>query len=353
MTLYEHQGVKLDVCSGCHGLWFDLGELRKVVDTTVELARAHGAAPTGRCPRCAVGLKEKSVLEAEGLLLDEGGRCSGVFLDHGELQRIQQLKAARARRLREEDLALRREIAARQEEKRRSLESQADRGIEVDVNEQGFLPFLLGIPTEVDTSLERTPWAVYGLIVAISLTWIWQLGYGLEASVARFGEVPAEILAGQRLHTLLTSIFMHVGWLHLLGNLYYLWLFGDNVDDRMGSIPFLAWYAVWGLSGSLVSIALCQGDSCQLPHIGASGAISGALGAYMVLFPDRRIVDQFGWMMEIKMPAWIYLGGWVVLQIFGAMTSAGHVDMWAHAGGFVAGAVVAGGYRGLLTREAA
>ena len=347
MTAYQDQGVMAAVCPTCHGLWFDGGDLGRFVGTPVELTEATGGT-SGTCARCLLPLREASVRAAPGLRLSTCGVCSGVFLAAGELRRLLELRTRRAARTRAEDVALRRKIADEQAEKKRYLRSGAKKGIELESwsnTDQGLLAWLLGLPTEVDTTLSRRPYVIYGLVALLSSIWLWQLSVGLAESVKRFGEVPNEILAGQRVSTLVTATFIHGGWLHLLGNLYFLWLFGDNVEDRLRSLPFLAWYLVWGICAGLFSVVLCKGGVCDLPHLGASGAISGTLGAYFVLFPHNRIAQRFLYWLVLRLPAWMYLGVWIALQLVSGVGGGEGIDWWAHVGGFLAGALVAAFYR--------
>ncbi|MEK7474109.1 MAG: rhomboid family intramembrane serine protease [Candidatus Coatesbacteria bacterium] len=143
----------------------------------------------------------------------------------------------------------------------------------------------------------------------------------------------------------LTSMFLHGGWMHLIGNMWSLWLFGDNVEDRLGSWRFLGFYLLSGLIAGVTQCAVSLHST--IPTIGASGAIAGVMGAYMVLFPKARILTfvtlGFFWrLMEI--PAWIFIGFWIVFQLFAgglalAATSgeAGGIAFWAHIGGFAGG----------------
>ncbi len=155
--------------------------------------------------------------------------------------------------------------------------------------------------------------------------------------------------------TFFTSMFLHGGWLHLLGNMWYLWLFGDNVEDRMGHLKFLIFYLVCGLAAALAQlgamaatrVSLMQGGGVM---IGASGAIAGVLGAYIVAFPKARISTlMFIWFYYgvVDLPAYVVLGFWFVLQLFSGASAlmvahTGGVAWWAHIGGFVAGMLLLG-----------
>jgi membrane associated rhomboid family serine protease/Zn-finger nucleic acid-binding protein len=357
MTPYEHEGVTLDLCQKCRGLWFDTGELRKVENIALELVPVPSGPAAARvnvgrvCPRCAVPLSQAVVRDATDLVLDECGRCMGLFLDAGELRRIQFLKAQRIRKVAAKDAELLRDIEVAEEKKRQWLSTPA-RTVDVESpyeSNRNLLTFLLGIPTEESNDLQRVPYAVYGLMLAIVGVFLWQVFVAPVEAWRGLMLVPADILAGRHFNRLITSMFLHGGWLHLVGNLYFLWTFGDNVEDRVGSISFLAWYLAWGLASGIASAVLATPDARDIPHLGASGAIAGALGAYVVLFPRNRIAVRLwgflAWGAIIKLPAWCYLGFWVAWQFFAVSLDLPAVDWWAHIAGFAAGGAV-----GLLYR---
>jgi len=141
--------------------------------------------------------------------------------------------------------------------------------------------------------------------------------------------------------TLLTSMFMHGGWLHLIGNMWYLWIFGDNIEDRFGHLRFLLFYLTAGLAAGLLHYAANTGS--QLPTVGASGAIAGVLGAYAAAFPRARVVTLlpiFPFFQIVALPALLVLGVWFVFQfVSGALSggAGGGVAWWAHIGGFLFG----------------
>ena len=155
--------------------------------------------------------------------------------------------------------------------------------------------------------------------------------------------------------TIFTAMFMHGGWMHLISNLLYLWIFGDNVEQRFGRVPFILFYLLSGVVATLVQVAL--GPEVVIPNLGASGAISGVLGAYLILFPRNRVHALFFWFI-ISVPAFLAIGFWILLQLFngwGAIFSAGDalggVAYGAHIGGFVAGLILAAIMRVLIRKE--
>ncbi len=153
--------------------------------------------------------------------------------------------------------------------------------------------------------------------------------------------IPARISAGDGYYTLFSSMFIHSGFLHLGGNILFLWIFGDNLEDELGHIGFLAFYLICGVLAGIAQIA--ADPNTLVPTVGASGAIAGVMGGYLLLFPRARVDVLFIFIIFFKvfpMPAWVMLGVWFTLQLFsgiGSDISGGGVAYWAHAGGFVAG----------------
>ena len=213
-----------------------------------------------------------------------------------------------------------------------------------------------------DINRTRTFPAVTLFLIAVNAAvFVYQLSLGsgpmLTGFFYEFGLVPRALLsftywqeAGllMGLAPLFTSMFLHGGWMHFLGNMLYLWVFGDNVEDWLGSARLLLFYLVCGLLASLLQIAVHPGS--PIPMIGASGAISGVLAAYLVLFPAARVltfVPILFFFYLVRLPALIFLGLWFLLQFFNGAVSltAGDLSMggtawWAHIGGFIAGLVL-------------
>jgi membrane associated rhomboid family serine protease len=213
------------------------------------------------------------------------------------------------------------------------------------------------IPLRDDNPPQRVPFVTRLLIVINLLAYVYELslGDGMTEFLRDWGVVPGRLIAslgGQtslpvELLTLLTSLFLHGGWLHVLGNMWYLWIFGDNVEDRMGHVRFLLFYLAAGCVAALVHSALMSGS--PVPTIGASGAIAGVLGAYALAFPRARVltlIPVFFFFQVIPIPALVLLGIWFLIQfVAGALTAggaSGGVAWWAHVAGFVFGFLVMG-----------
>jgi membrane associated rhomboid family serine protease len=213
------------------------------------------------------------------------------------------------------------------------------------------------IPLKDDLPISRTPVWTVGLIAANVAAFIWQVaGVGLEASVRIGGLVPAQLLGYEAGHpsllppvaTLLTSMFLHGSFLHIGGNMLFLWIFGNNVEDALGGGRFLAFYLLAGLGGALAQVGaavVTGGPELVLPMVGASGAISGVLAGYWLMFPRARVltlVPIFIFIKLVYLPAWFFLGAWFVLQLLGALLGGGGgVAFMAHVGGFVVGLLLA------------
>lgn len=221
------------------------------------------------------------------------------------------------------------------------------------------------IPIRDDTPRFSMPVVTYFIIALNGVVWIYewliqvQSPAALEALVYQFGVVPRQetaILSGSThlspavaLLPILTSMFMHAGWLHVIGNMWFLWIFGDNIEDYLGHFKYLVFYLLSGIGASAFHILL--NINSRVPSIGASGAIAGVMGAYIVLYPRARVLTlvpliiffTFWWL-----PAWIFLGYWFLIQFLsGAATTiaytsqtGGGVAFWAHVGGFATGIVL-------------
>jgi membrane associated rhomboid family serine protease len=190
-------------------------------------------------------------------------------------------------------------------------------------------------------------WTLIGICVVVFLYELLLPPAQLEALFFQYGAVPATITQFQDVYTLLTSMFLHGGWAHLIGNMLFLFVFGDNIEDAMGHLSYLLFYLLCGLAAALAQILL--DSSSTIPMIGASGAISGVMGAYIVLFPQGKVraLVFFGYFGQVVLvPAWIMIGIWFALQLFSGVVSlggpsdTGGVAFWAHVGGFVAGALL-------------
>ena len=200
------------------------------------------------------------------------------------------------------------------------------------------------IPLRDVISSRTTPWVTWGLIAANVAVFLRQLAdpAGFEHSLYAFGLVPAHFTW----IALLTSMFAHAGWLHIASNMLCLWIFGDNVEDRMGHLRYLVFYLIAGAAATFLELQFDAGS--LVPQIGASGAIAGVMGAYLVMYPQSRIhvlVFLLFYIDVVEVPAAIFLVIWFLLQVLGGVgrvaSDSGGVAFWAHVGGFATGAVAA------------
>ncbi len=225
------------------------------------------------------------------------------------------------------------------------------------------------IPLKDDTPRLSTPLVNYFLIAANVAVYLFQASLGArseQAFVNAFGMVPARLagvlgVAVPHAHghslaispelalvTIFTGMFLHGGWWHLIPNMWFLWIFGRNVEDSLGSFPYLVFYLVCGVAAALVQAVADLGST--VPVVGASGAIAGVLGGYFVLYPRARVLMlvPFFLIFFLWLPAWVVLGYWFVLQFLSGLGTAlvatgrntGGIAFWAHVGGFVAGVLL-------------
>lgn len=214
-----------------------------------------------------------------------------------------------------------------------------------------------------------TPLVTFGIIGVNVLIWVFVQGLGGEPSMSRsvceLALIPGELLGrvdpgtqvrlsrravcvlggSQTWFTPLSSMFLHGGWFHIIGNMWFLWVFGNNVEDSMGHIRFVIFYVLCGLAAAALQVA--TNPSSAIPMLGASGAIGGVMGAYIVLYPKVRVhmlIFLGFFITTIAVPAYLMLGYWFLIQVIGGIPSlggeGGGVAFWAHIGGFVAGALL-------------
>lgn len=207
------------------------------------------------------------------------------------------------------------------------------------------------IPIRDEIKARRVPYVNYILIAINVGVFIFEFMSGprLEALISEFALVPAQLTAGLDLgdmRSVLTSMFLHASWMHLLGNMLYLWIFGDNVEDRLGHFWYLLFYLAGGFVAALAHWAINPASS--IPTVGASGAIAAVLGAYLLMYPRARVYTfiPIGFFVRLRLlPASVVLLLWFILQLFSGVLTIGAGDVggtafWAHIGGFVFGVLV-------------
>lgn len=220
-----------------------------------------------------------------------------------------------------------------------------------------------------DENETQRPAIVTAAIIGVNVfVWLFVQGggsdYSLAKSVCELGLIPGELTAslpvgtrfpmgpglvcltdpGRQASHLITSMFLHGSWMHLLGNMWFLWIFGNNIEDSMGRVRFIAFYLLTGLAAAFGQVL--TNPASVIPMVGASGAISGVMGGYLILYPRVRVyalVPIFVFITSIALPAWVMLGYWFLIQFVSGLASSsdlGGVAFWAHIGGFVAGVLL-------------
>lgn len=209
------------------------------------------------------------------------------------------------------------------------------------------------IPIRDEIKAKRVPYVNYALIAINVMVFLFMFfnPAKTEQVVMQHALIPSQVTQGFTIGVLknfISAMFMHAGWMHLLSNMLYLWIFGDNIEDRLGHVGYLLFYIGAGIFASILHILFNPGST--IPSLGASGAIAGVLGAYLVFYPQSRVYTfiPFGFFMRLRpLPAILVLGLWFVLQLFSGFGSVlrggqgGGVAYWAHIGGFVFGLALA------------
>ncbi len=352
MTELEHQGVTIDVCPGCRGIWLDPGELAQLRGASEDLPAAPDNIASGTrylqtstyiCPRCQGGFDTFEYAPGTGLYIDRCKNCRGIYLDAGELKKIHTI-TGRRRLLglespSESDRALR-ETMRRERARHRAPTSGGDPGRSSSGAGVYFFQLLTGMPVEVDSKRARFPAVTVTLIVINALVFLFQLLAVQDAYhfYWTYAFVPERFFHGglDGGLGLFTSMFLHGGWLHILGNMYFLWVFGDNVEDRLNRGLFVVFYLFCGIAATLIHGVMTNHP--EIPTLGASGAISGIMGAYLVLYPRRRMY-QIIFFMQFRVSVAFYLLFWLGLQILYTSMGMGGVAWFAHIGGFAVGAL--------------
>jgi membrane associated rhomboid family serine protease len=204
------------------------------------------------------------------------------------------------------------------------------------------------IPLRDVNPTQRRPYVVYTIIAVNVAVWLYEFMLGpdgMQQFVVDWGVVPKELLSGQQLLEPLTSMFMHGGWMHIIGNMWFLWVFGDNVEDDLGRVKFSIFYLLTGLAA--VAAQVLVDPASGIPMVGASGAISGVLAGYVLLHPRARVltlIPIFVFIQFVELPAFLFIFVWFGLQVLNGYLAIGSdmggVAWFAHIGGFVAGIVL-------------
>jgi len=367
------RGIEIDTCPTCQGAWFDQCEVEAFLRTKRDLpnyvpfAFRNWSDSSLPCPVCG---RMMQTLHASDVFPFDMERCpddKGYWFDGGEIDQVSAVAEQKTLRLKEQDTSvedkMQKEIAqhevARIERKRinRYQPEQAAAVLEdasfFDLSGPQKLMALLGLPVESDRFCEWRSWmnlcliainvAVFVMMLLASGSALGLVGLFPKEWFLSYGLVPERLLASPlgASYTVITSMFMHGGIVHLLGNMFFLFTVGDDVEKRLGHWPYLGFYLVAGIVADLVS--LFTANTPSIPHIGASGAIAGVMGAYMALCPHKSFyvwmlrIGLFGNMIAVS--AWLYLVFWFGAQLLSLKFGNPGIDYGAHIGGFAFGFV--------------
>ena len=360
----RYREIVLDVCPKCRGVWFDRRELSDFIDlylqdhedlpdSTIQLNKSVTSVaavhePRRPCPSCEEQLIKVNYAYDSNIIVDKCLSCNGVWVDRPELKQLA-VYAKGNPKLTKMGASLAGYVA--EVEQRREL-TEAAQTLSRNAGILVCMPKII-LPVGDDAGRRRFPAVTLGIILinVTVLVWMFVSFDDWSPVFAALGFVPKIIMTGQEHFRFITSIFLHGGVLHLFGNALFLWIFGDNVEDAFGHILFAAFYLLCGIAGALAF--MLPHMASEIPGIGASGAISGVMGAYFVLYPQAR-VKTFVVFTVVAIPAYVYLGGWFAFQLLFTFLCGAYepVGFSAHAGGFAAGIVIALCYKALRSRRA-
>jgi membrane associated rhomboid family serine protease len=352
-------GDELLLCSGCKGVFLSPRALAerfgrdfaRTVERAAVIDLPAGTSPA-RCPRGCGALRPEEVPGADGepVRLDACPRCGGVWFDRGEVERVRRAAGARDRERPRERPAVQDPTALA---RKKIAAAEASLAWSEGGDSSGWLFSLLtGLPLKSNLKTYRFPLVPWALVAACVVCF-WIQASSSADLIQSYGVIPSLLLErGEGLDRLVTAMFLHGGLLHLLGNLYFLKVFGENVEDRIGRLAYPVLYLVSGIAGNLAHVAM--NPEGVVPAIGASGAISGLLGAYLVFFPDSQISLVPGILLlrlsfrMVRVTAFFYLPIWLLWQVVAGLSDVAGVAWWAHVGGFVTGVALAVAAKRLL-----
>ncbi|MED5525696.1 MAG: rhomboid family intramembrane serine protease [Pseudomonadota bacterium] len=327
----RYHGEEVDVCRQCGGLWFDKGELDQVLAAAdddydkVEVESAPGydlGKTTLKCPTCSELMVRNHLLPGYEVEVDRCPNGHGLWIDKDELEETHNAS---------------------------QLHSHLGQ-LNGKVNWKTWVfQFLTQMPVEYNIKPKRRPWMTWLLVLVNSLIFIAGI-LSPELGELFYGGamVPNEVSHGEHLSALISSQFLHGSWMHLIGNMYFLWLTGDNLEDALGHWRFLGLYLLCGLAAALAQTLI--DPASVIPTIGASGAIAGLFGMYLLWFRKASITFMF-FVYQKKLPPWVFFLIWVGINILGMATGGQGVAYMAHLGGFAAGLLLGWALLGWVRRR--
>jgi membrane associated rhomboid family serine protease/Zn-finger nucleic acid-binding protein len=349
----RYHEIVLDSCPECRGIWFDQIELAGFIHVFLErhpdlpnataarrsaIASAEAQSEHERlCPRCRGPLRKVNYGYDSNIIVDKCGSCDGVWVDRSEVKPLAVYTKGNPK-LDKLGASLAQHVTERHEQQ------DMVEGLEGLARSSPlwfYMPRII-VPLGDDAERRTVPVVTMAIILANVAATIWALSSPLELSAifSALSFVPKRILVGESLFTVLTAMVLHAGLFHLLGNCLFLWVFGDNVEDAFGHFLFTGFYIACGVCAFLAFLLSHMGS--EVGCVGASGAISGVMGAYFVLYPKAR-VKTLVMVRVLSIPAYVYLGIWFLFQLLFASSYGEYepVAFSAHAGGFAAGILLA------------
>jgi len=331
------------VCSDCRGLFIPSRWIAaQFGDSFAEIVRDAKERTAGRgerltCPiDCGTMKTRQAGVAAHRVEFDTCGWCGGNWFDEGEVEGIR--RQIRVTTPPQQEVPTRSPEELLERARQRVAMADADRIFKDSVPSGGLFSWLTGLPGEVAGRLFRVPVVTWSLIILCALVFFGQ-GENSAAIFLSYGLIPRLLLEeGDGMDRLISSMFLHGDLFHLAGNMYFLRTFGDDVEDRLGRLFFFLFYLACGIGAGLIYAA--SAPTSEIPAIGASGAISGLLGAYLIFCPDAKIktvptlLTRF---QRAEIPAFFFLPLWLLLQFLYAMSGSSGVAWWAHIGGFFVG----------------
>lgn len=318
MREYEFHGEQVDTCEACGGLWFDNGELNKALskadngDDKVrveETLGAHLGQAKRQCGHCEVSLERYHLMDGYQIEVDVCHSCSGIWIDRDESDKVVKSPLVK------------------------NLLAELDEKISTKT---WIFQFLSQMPVEFNLKPKKPPVVTYLLLALNILVFV---GYGFDLDMtdnvfARFALRADDVMHGSHVWTLFSHMFLHGDLIHLAGNMYFLYVVGDNLEDALGRGRFFVLYLVCGFAAAATQIAADPGSNIYM--VGASGAIAGLFGMYLMWFRHASLTFMFI-IYQKKLSPMAFFSIWLVFNIIGLIMAGEGVAYWAHIGGFVAG----------------
>jgi len=340
---FKHLGLTVLMCPSCRGIWFEENELEPYLRYVWKACEGMPLADdeTGQeqnhdkiCPRCRLLMPRTKYTVYSDVILDKCPACKGIWADYGEIETL----------VKERSEELESPILKKRYDELRDLETSPE--ISSDDYDKLFFYLFSGvlIPVRDDVKAKTVPFITYSIILINCCVFLFQSKFieNLPLFFRHYGFVLNNALSFSGSLIFITSIFIHGNIIHLAGNMWFLWIFGDNVEDAFGHLYFFGFYILCGIISSLTDSMFHLHSN--IPSIGASGAIAGAMGAYFFLYPKAKIKM---WIIFTKstllIPVFAYLGFWIIIQIASGLDDlkyASGIGWFAHIGGFITGVLV-------------